>query len=407
MNLRRPVDRGYVVNWDLQREIWDHVFAKVLKINPKNCHLVLLEPPFNLPNIMWEQDVVVFERFQFKSALICNPATRALHRVFAADGGGGGGGEGEGSSSLHAKARCGVVVDAGFSFTHATPVFDGKPIRRGIKRLNLGGKALTNYLKELVSYRQWNMMDEQFVLEDVKEKTCYAAADVCEELKKAKMRGPSNEVNREYILPDGVHVLRGSVKEGPTRDPDAESSDDDDPDEGGGARKRKKKSGGGGGKGGKRPSVANGGGGKGGYVEQLLAIGNERFMVPEALFHPTDIGLDQAGIAELTTQAVNEANKDLRGMLYGNIVLTGGCALIPGFKEKFEAQLRPLVNADDDVRVVVADGDPICAAWRGASDLGASDEFDRLALTREDWKRDQADIRRRYDEHVAVGKGRA
>ena len=112
VNLRRPIDRGYVVNWDLQREIWDHVFAKVLKINPKNCHLVLLEPPFNLPNIMWEQDVVVFERFQFKSALICNPATRALHRVFAADGGGGGGGEGEGSSSLHAKARCGVVVDA-------------------------------------------------------------------------------------------------------------------------------------------------------------------------------------------------------------------------------------------------------------------------------------------------------
>ena len=37
LNLRRPVDRGYVVNWDLQRDILDHVFKKVLKINPKNC----------------------------------------------------------------------------------------------------------------------------------------------------------------------------------------------------------------------------------------------------------------------------------------------------------------------------------------------------------------------------------
>lgn len=27
-------------------------------------------------------------------------------------------------------------------------------------RLNVGGKLLTNYLKEIVSYRQWNMMDE-------------------------------------------------------------------------------------------------------------------------------------------------------------------------------------------------------------------------------------------------------
>lgn len=27
-------------------------------------------------------------------------------------------------------------------------------------RVNVGGKLLTNYLKEVVSYRQWNMMDE-------------------------------------------------------------------------------------------------------------------------------------------------------------------------------------------------------------------------------------------------------
>ena len=27
-------------------------------------------------------------------------------------------------------------------------------------RLNVGGKLLTNYLKEVISYRQWNMMDE-------------------------------------------------------------------------------------------------------------------------------------------------------------------------------------------------------------------------------------------------------
>jgi hypothetical protein len=40
LNLRRPVDRGYVVNWDLQKEIWDHIFKKVLKIKPKECHLV-------------------------------------------------------------------------------------------------------------------------------------------------------------------------------------------------------------------------------------------------------------------------------------------------------------------------------------------------------------------------------
>lgn len=36
-----------------------------------------------------------------------------------------------------------------------------------MKRLNIGGKLLTNYLKELVSYRQWNMMDEFLLMNQV------------------------------------------------------------------------------------------------------------------------------------------------------------------------------------------------------------------------------------------------
>jgi Actin len=45
------------------------------------------------------------------------------------------------------------VVDAGFSFTHALPLFEGQLLLDGVRRINLGGKALTNYFKELVSYR--------------------------------------------------------------------------------------------------------------------------------------------------------------------------------------------------------------------------------------------------------------
>ena len=88
LTLRRPVDRGYVVNWDLQREILDHVFKKVLKINPKTCHLVLTEAPFNLPAIAAEQDKAIFDHFGFKSALICNPAGLILARRVAAAAGG-------------------------------------------------------------------------------------------------------------------------------------------------------------------------------------------------------------------------------------------------------------------------------------------------------------------------------
>ena len=35
------------------------------------------------------------------------------------------------------------------------------------RRMNVGGKLLTNYLKEVVSYRQWNMMDEFKIIDQV------------------------------------------------------------------------------------------------------------------------------------------------------------------------------------------------------------------------------------------------
>ncbi len=35
---------------------------------------------------------------------------------------------------------------------------------------------MTNHLKELVSFRQWNMMDETYIVNDVKEKCCYVTS---------------------------------------------------------------------------------------------------------------------------------------------------------------------------------------------------------------------------------------
>jgi len=43
--------------------------------------------------------------------------------------------------------------------------------------VDVGGKLLTNHLKELVSYRQWNMMDETSIVNDVKEKCCFLSQD--------------------------------------------------------------------------------------------------------------------------------------------------------------------------------------------------------------------------------------
>jgi actin-related protein 6 len=134
-------------------------------------------------------------------------------------------------------------------------------------------------------------------------------------------------------------------------------------------------------------------------------MGNERFMVPEALFHPADIGLNQAGIAEVVTQAVRAVARDLRAMMYTNVIVAGGCAGFPGFKTRFENELRPLVPMEDTLTIEVSDT-PALDAWRGGSLVGAGEDFERLAVTREEWKKDASEFRRRYEEHAGVVKGR-
>ena len=42
-------------------------------------------------------------------------------------------------------------------------------------RINVGGKVLTNHLKEVISYRQLHVMDETYVINQVKEDVCYVS----------------------------------------------------------------------------------------------------------------------------------------------------------------------------------------------------------------------------------------
>lgn len=48
---------------------------------------------------------------------------------------------------------CCLVVDSGYSFTHIAPYIKGKKVKRGVRRIDVGGKLLTNHLKDIISYR--------------------------------------------------------------------------------------------------------------------------------------------------------------------------------------------------------------------------------------------------------------
>ncbi len=70
--------------------------------------------------------------------------------------------------------------------------------------------------------------------------------------------------------------------------------------------------------------------------QQVITLTNERFMVPEALFHPSDIGIKQAGVAESVGMCLQLFPPSIQQLLVKNIVLTGGNFCFPHFKERFE-----------------------------------------------------------------------
>ena len=130
----RPIERGFVVDTEVQALIWERLLSVSLSgvIVPSETTLVLSVPPF-LPSVLESDlDDLVFERFGFA----------AVHRATGAE-----------LAAVHLRelnppapipfsvTGTGVIIDTGFSGTIITPFYDWRPIATGIVRLDVGGKV--------------------------------------------------------------------------------------------------------------------------------------------------------------------------------------------------------------------------------------------------------------------------
>ena len=120
-------------------------------------------------------------------------------------------------------------------------------------RITIGGKLLTNHLKEIVSFRyfnvrlavedsqtthscaswrQWNMMDETYVMNEVKETCCYISRNFDEDMRTSRYccfrtkvsfafivaylfwrsSARDNSIVLEYVLPDFSMKKEGRVR---------------------------------------------------------------------------------------------------------------------------------------------------------------------------------------------------
>uniref|UniRef100_A0A0A9WB38 Actin-related protein 6 n=2 Tax=Lygus hesperus TaxID=30085 RepID=A0A0A9WB38_LYGHE len=319
-----PMNKGLIVHWDLQKTVWDYILSKdCCPANFAETPCIFMEPYFNFASIQEGVAEIFFEEYECQSFLRIPTGDLAEYHY----------------RKLNPTAPCCLVIDSGYSFTHVAAYINGKREPKATKRINVGGKVLTNHLKEIISYRQLNVMEETFVMNQVKEDCCFVSQDTKADFAKCKLKYPQNDIVREYILPDFTTLRRGYVH---TLD---------------------------------QPPVVE---------QQKLRMNNERFSVPEILFHPSDVSIPQIGIAELVHHCVELCPEEARSHLYRNIVVTGGTALLPGFVDRLYKDVRALASEEYDIKITLPKN-PITYSWEGGKLISKDPEFYSFVVTKEEY----------------------
>lgn len=105
-----------------------------------------------------------------------------------------------------------------------------------------------------------------------------------------------------------------------------------------------------------------------------ITVDTERFCVPEILFKPALIGLEEPGIHDMLYKSIRRCDIDIRRDLCANIVTTGGTSMIPGLKERLTSELTRLFPEKCQV-TVHAPNERKYSVWLGASVLADLPNF--------------------------------
>lgn len=187
LELSYPMKNGIVQSWDDMGRVWDHAFFEQLRIDPRESKIMLTDPALN-PVANRERMVqVMFEKYGFSALFMQIQAVLTLY----AQG-----------------LLTGLVLDSGDGVSHAVPVVDGYAFHHVMKRLNVAGRHVTNYLVELLMRRGYalNRTADFDSVRNIKEALSYVACDYAREMKLAR---ETTHLMRSYTLPDGRVIRLG------------------------------------------------------------------------------------------------------------------------------------------------------------------------------------------------------
>jgi actin len=189
LTLRYPIEHGIVTNWEDMEKIWHYAFYNDLRVEPEDHAVMLTEAPLNPKANRERMTQIMFETFNVPLVYVSIQAVLALY----------------------ASGRTtGCILDCGDGVAHTVPIFEGYSLPHAIRRLDLAGRDLTNYLMKILTERGYTFTNsaEREIVKDIKEQLCYVASDYGEEL---KLSG-TGFLEKTYELPDGQVIHLGNER---------------------------------------------------------------------------------------------------------------------------------------------------------------------------------------------------
>ncbi|TWW59065.1 Actin, alpha anomalous [Takifugu flavidus] len=118
---------------------------------------------------------------------------------------------------------------------------------------------------------------------------------------------------------------------------------------------------------------------------QVITIGNERFCCPETLFQPSFMGMESAGIHEITHSSIMKCDIEIRKDLYANNVLTGGATLFPGIADRMQKEITALAPSTMKIQII-APPERKYSVWIGGSILASLSTFQQMWISKQEYE---------------------
>ncbi|TFF85343.1 MAG: actin, cytoplasmic 2 [Promethearchaeota archaeon] len=116
-----------------------------------------------------------------------------------------------------------------------------------------------------------------------------------------------------------------------------------------------------------------------------LTIDIERFLAPEVLFNSSVIGKEIPPVNQVIVDVISKCELDLQRALYSNIILSGGSTMYQGLKERLTSEISKMIPENVEVRII-APPERMYSVWIGGSILSSLRTFDKMWVTREEYK---------------------